>query len=43
MYIEIDFESDEAIYVQLRNQIVMGIATNQYQVGESLQIGRAHV
>ena len=36
MYIEIDFESDEAIYVQLRNQIVMGIATNQYQVGESL-------
>ena len=36
MYIEIDFESDKAIYVQLRNQIVMGIATNQYQVGESL-------
>ncbi len=36
MYIEIDFESDEAIYMQLRNQIVLGIATNQYQEGESL-------
>ena len=36
MSIEIDFESDEAIYMQLRNQIVLGIATNQYQEGESL-------
>lgn len=36
MYIEIDFNSDEAIYMQLRNQIVFGIATNQYQEGESL-------
>ena len=36
MYIEIDFNSDEAIYMQLRNQIVQGIATNQYQEGESL-------
>ncbi len=36
MYIEIDFNSDEAIYMQLRNQIVLGIATNQYQEGESL-------
>ena len=36
MYIEIDFNSDEALYVQLRNQIVLGIATNQYQEGESL-------
>ena len=36
MYIEIDFESDEAIYMKLRNQIVLGIATNQYQEGESL-------
>ena len=25
MIIEIDFESDEAIYMQLRNQIIMGI------------------
>ena len=36
MYIEIDFNSDEAIYMQLRNQSVQGIATNQYQEGESL-------
>lgn len=36
MYIEIDFNSDEAIYMQLYNQIVFGIATNQYQEGESL-------
>ena len=36
MYIEIDFNSEEAIYMQLRNQIVYGIATNQYQEGESL-------
>ena len=34
--IQIDFDSEEAIYIQLRNQIVMGIATNQYQEGESL-------
>ena len=36
MYIEIDFNSDEALYMQLRNQIVLGIATNRYQEGESL-------
>lgn len=36
MYIQIDFNSEEAIYVQLRNQIVLGIATNQYREGESL-------
>ncbi|MCI9136919.1 MAG: GntR family transcriptional regulator [Lachnospiraceae bacterium] len=36
MYIEIDFNSDEAIYMQLRNQIILGIATNQYQEGQSL-------
>lgn len=28
MVIEIDFNSDEAIYVQLMNQIIMGIATS---------------
>ncbi len=28
MIIEIDFQSDEAIYMQLRNQIIMGIATS---------------
>jgi len=37
MFIEIDFNSDEAIYIQLCNQIIMGIATEQ------LKIGRAHV
>lgn len=36
MIIQIDFNSDEAIYIQLRNQIVMGIATEQLQMGESL-------
>ena len=36
MLIEIDFNSDEAIYIQLRNQIVMGIATSQLTVGDSL-------
>ena len=36
MLIEIDFDSEEALYIQLRNQIVLGIATNQYQEGESL-------
>ncbi len=34
--IEIDFDSEEAIYIQLRNQIVLGIAANKYQEGESL-------
>ena len=28
MLIEIDFNSSEAIYVQLQNQIIMGIATD---------------
>ena len=36
MYIEIDFNSDEAIYVQLRNQIIVAIATSQLKEGESL-------
>ena len=27
MLIEIDFNSDEAIYMQVRNQIILGIAT----------------
>ena len=29
MMIEIDFSSDEAIYIQLTNQIIMGIATSR--------------
>lgn len=36
MYIEIDFNSGEAIYIQLCNQIIMGIATNQIREGDSL-------
>ena len=36
MIIEIDFNSDEALYMQLRNQIILGIATSQYQEGEAL-------
>ena len=36
MLIEIDFNSDEAIYVQLRNQIIVAIATSQLREGESL-------
>ena len=36
MFIEIDFNSDEAIYMQLRNQIILGIATAQYQEGDML-------
>ena len=36
MIIEIDFQSDEAIYMQLRNQIIMGIATSALQEGDTL-------
>ncbi|MBP3476094.1 MAG: GntR family transcriptional regulator [Lachnospiraceae bacterium] len=36
MFIEIDFNSDEAIYMQLRNQIIMGIATSRFREGDSL-------
>ena len=36
MVIRIDFNSSEAIYVQLRNQIVMGIASAQLKDGDSL-------
>lgn len=36
MYIEIDFNSDEAIYVQLQNQIIMGIAMDMLREGDSL-------
>ena len=31
--IQIDFNSDEAIYIQLRNQIILGIATSRIQEG----------
>ena len=36
MLIEIDFNSDEALYLQLRNQIIMGIATTELKEGDSL-------
>lgn len=36
MIIHIDFNSNEAIYMQLRNQIVIGIAQDQIKNGESL-------
>ncbi len=36
MIIEIDFNSDEALYLQLRNQIVLGIATSKFREGDSL-------
>ncbi|MCB5883231.1 GntR family transcriptional regulator [Lachnospiraceae bacterium EP-SM-12S-S03] len=36
MIIEIDFNSDEAIYMQLRNRIIMGIATAELREGDSL-------
>ena len=36
MLIEIDFNSDEAIYVQLQNQIIMGIATEVLREGDAL-------
>ena len=36
MIIEVDFNSDEAIYIQLCNQIIMGIATSVIHEGESL-------
>ena len=34
--IEVDFNSDEAIYVQLQNQIIMGIATEMIKEGDTL-------
>lgn len=34
--LRIDFNSDEAIYVQLMNQIIMGIATETIREGDTL-------
>lgn len=36
MILKIDFNSDEALYIQLRNQIVIGIATSQIEIGTTL-------
>lgn len=34
--LNIDFNSEEAIYLQLRNQIILGIAMSEIQEGEQL-------
>jgi len=36
MLINIDFQSEEALYIQLRNQIIIGIATSTIQEGDVL-------
>ena len=36
MVIEIDFNSEEALYLQLRNQIILGIATSRIKEGDGL-------
>ena len=36
LLIEVDFNSDEALYVQLQNQIIVGIAMNAIQKGDTL-------
>ena len=36
MIVEIDFNSEEALYIQLINQIIIGIATNQIREGDTL-------
>lgn len=36
MLISVDFNSDEAIYMQLRNQIIIGIATSEIKEGDNL-------
>jgi len=36
MFIKIDVNSGEALYIQLRNQIIIGIATSEIREGETL-------
>ena len=36
MIVEIDFNSEEALYIQLINQIIIGIATDQIWEGDTL-------
>ncbi len=36
MIFEVDFNSEESIYIQLYNQVIMGIATGKLQEGDSL-------
>ena len=36
MYVNIDFNSDEAIYIQLINQIILSIASSEINEGDNL-------
>ncbi|MCR4628736.1 MAG: GntR family transcriptional regulator [Bacillota bacterium] len=36
MIVEVDFNSDEALYIQLRNQIIVGIACDRLLPGDTL-------
>ncbi len=36
MYFLIDFDSDEALYIQLRNQVILAIAAEQIREGDVL-------
>lgn len=36
MRIEMDFNGEEALYIQLRNRIILGIATSELQEGDVL-------
>ena len=36
MFIEIDFNSEESLYLQIRNQVILGIAMRQFREGDSL-------
>lgn len=36
MIVTIDFNSNEAIYIQLRNQIIIGIAGSRFKEGDNL-------
>lgn len=36
MIVKIDFNSEEAFYMQVKNQIIMGIATSRLREGDSL-------
>ena len=36
MLIEIDFNSEEALYIQLRNRVILGIATSELKEGDTL-------
>ena len=36
MIVEIDFNGEEALYIQLINQIIIGIATDQIREGDTL-------